>query len=830
MFRTVLGSSRAGAGGAGLAYNTWADLDWPAWCEALASRCTTADGRALALDLGILPSSFVHGRQLEVQETMRLLETGAHPPIGDIPDLRHALLRCTKVDALEASDLLALAGLLAVASRVRRFYDAHAERIPRLVQYADSLADHRELATQIRSTFDDTGWMRDEASSELMHKRRRLKRVRDAIMHRLDKYLRDPKYEGILQEDFVTLRDERFVIPVRAGERGDIRGIVHAQSGSGGTLFMEPQELVPLNNEMAIVQTDIAVEERRIRRALTHALLARVDDLEYAADMLAFLDLTHAMGLLSVETQGHQIQWVSASHLGFELRRARHPLLALRAHKGDFHVVENTIQVQARTRALIISGPNTGGKTVILKTLGVFALMARAGFALPASPDSTMPIFERVFTDIGDEQSIQSDLSTFSAHVKNIASFVQEVRDGDLVLLDELFAGTDPGQATTLGRALIDDLIGRGAFVVVTTHLEGLKSIAFEDERYAAASMAFDLEQLAPTYKLRPGIPGASWAHRIAAKLGIPEAIVERARKMEAPQGHVVDEQKLAKIEDALRQAETAAADAMAAQKEAAEDRKRAADELARAKDKQKRELDKEVAQLHRDARDMRLKIRDLQRHMQTLIESERPTDEEAERILQEARQIARQVQEKTRQERVGTGALQDRSIPRVEDLAKGDHVWVIPYGHHGVIDESIRDPQSISVKMGPLSVRVAISQLRLSDPTRAKAEQERQQGKAVVPNWHDDDLSFRVDLRGQRVEDAEEIVDAYMERADRASLPFVMFIHGHGTGALKRAVRARLMELPYDIRIRAGERGEGGEGVTFAEFSSRTSSEQDSH
>lgn len=819
IFRAVLSSSRSGEGRQGIDDATWQGLDWDLLCLRLSDHCSTEDARELARHLGILPLEFARARSNDVAELAALRMRGSRPPIGDVPMLRHAILRCRKVDALEADDLLGLAALLVTSSRVRRFFQNHAETAPRMLEYAEGLHEHDALANDVRSTFDEAGLMRDEASPELARLRRRYRRVRDSILARTDRYLRDPRYEGILQEDFVTLREERFVLPVRSGERGDVKGIVHGQSGSGGTLFIEPEELVPLNNELAIVQSAVAVEERRIRTALTRRLFEVIDEIEFNTDMLAFLDLTQAQAALGEDMDAHRPVIIERGK-GFHLRVARHPILALRSKSENFVVVANDIEVAPDVQALVISGPNTGGKTVTLKTIGLYALMLRAGFALPASPDSELGLFRHIYTDIGDEQSIQADLSTFSGHVANIAAFVPKVQAGDLVLLDELFAGTDPAQATTLGRALIDDLIGRGAFVVVTTHLEGLKSIAFEDDRYAAASMGFDLDRMAPTYRLRPGVPGASWAHRIALRLGMPAAIVERAERMDAPLGAPVDEAQLARIEEALKQADEAKQAAERLVVEAERDREAAAKELEVAQDRERRQLDADVEKARRETGELRRAVRELQRKMQAILEAERPTDEEAQRIIAEAREVVKRVEERTALEKVGPHEA--RPAPTAQELAVGDRVWIIPYQHYGVIAETVRDTSSVAVQMGPVLVRVRIDQLRLAEGPAPTSNKSSIPSVRSRPRVGEEDLSFRVDLRGQRAEDAEEMVEAYMKRAELASLPFVMFIHGHGTGALRRAVRAKLRELPYYLEVRAGEQGEGGEGVTFAKFVSK--------
>lgn len=819
VFRAVLASSLSGDGHQGMPAATWDGLDWGYICQRLADHCTTADAAALARELGALPMKIWPRRQAEVQEAAALRVQGASAPIGDMPQLRHAIVRCRKLNALEAEDLLGLSALLVAASRVRRFYGQHMERAPLLHEHSLGLVEHNALAQDIRQTFDDAGLMRDEASAELGRLRRRHRRIRDSILARTDKYLRDPRYSHVLQEGFVTLRDERFVLPVRAGERGDVPGIVHGQSGSGGTLFIEPEELVPLNNELATVHAEIVREEIRIRAELTTRLRAVLEDVEFNADMLAYLDLTHAQARIAEEMRAGEVQ-VCGPTEAFSLLSVRHPVLALRAKDGAFSVVPNDIVVGEGVQALIISGPNTGGKTVTLKTFGLFALLLRAGMLLPTSPDSVVRPFRRVFTDIGDEQSIQADLSTFSGHVANIASFVSKVEEGDLVLLDELFAGTDPAQATTLGRALVDDLIGRGAFVVVTTHLEGLKSVAFEDDRYAAASMGFDIETMSPTYRLRQGVPGASWAHRIALRLGMPAAIVERAERMEAPNAAAVDESSLARIEDAIRKAENDRAVASTLRAAAERDRDDAKLELERARDRQQRQLDEDLAKLQRDTREVRAQIRELQQKLRRLQEAERPSDEEAARLVAEAREIVRRVE--ARETEARKSSADTLATPEAGTLKRGERVWVVPYQHYGVIAENVDDTSSIAVQMGPVLVRVRLDQLRVTDGV---APASTPKGSAVSRSeirprlGGDEELSVRVDLRGQRVEDAEEMVDAYMQKASRASLPYVLFIHGHGTGALRRAVRAKLHALPYRLEIRPGEQGEGGEGVTVAEF-----------
>lgn len=816
IFRAVLASSRRGDGAEGLPASTWEDLDWPLLCERIAGYCATEDARELALSMGILPTGLWSRRMREIEELRGLRQRNATLPVGDVPSLRHALLRLRKVDALEGEDLLAIASMLTGASRVARFLSEHRERAPLCREHALSIADLSATATEIRSLFDASGELKDEASPELSRLRRRTRRLRETIQGRMDRYLREPRYEGILQDDYVTIRDDRYVLPVRAGEKGDVPGIVHGESGSGSTLYIEPESLVPLNNDLQIARAEIHAEVRRIRARLTKLLFAELKAVDHNADAIVFFDLSSSLSRLAYELNA-----ALPSDRGDEtlsLKQARHPILALRELDGELTVIPNDVVLPTGSHALVISGPNTGGKTVTLKTLGLFALMARAGMPLPCDPGSVFPVPRRVFTDIGDDQSVQTDLSTFSGHVANIASFVGDVGPGDLVLLDELFAGTDPAQATTLGRALIDELIGRGAIVVVTTHLEGLKSIAFEDERYAAASMGFDIEAMAPTYRLRSGMPGASWAHRIAQRLGIPAHIVERAESMAVPEARVSDEETLARMEDAWRQIEEERERAHKVRLEL----ERARDELrlerAKVREKQERALDKELERARDEARKLRDEAREMTRLLREAASKPESLGDEAKRLVEEARATARRVQERTSRE---ARAGQQGAPLSLADLQRGLSVWVVPYQQRGLVAELPSGDDIVGVQMGAIHARVPLDQLRVDQAEQGARRSEADRGAASrsAVRASAADPALRHDLRGARVDEALEQVDAYVERAMRARLPFFTLIHGHGTGALKRAIRAHLNEMPYDLRHRPGEFGEGGDGVTVVEF-----------
>ncbi|MCA9506596.1 MAG: endonuclease MutS2, partial [Myxococcales bacterium] len=480
--------------------------------------------------MGFLPAGAIAARRrAEVNELTATLRTDEAPPLRGVAQVGAALVRARKHDVLPGEQLRSVADSVEATGRVSAWFERRTESLALVAQHAQRLVPHPALAREIRRCFDPSGELADHASPELGRLRRRVAALRTDIQRRIDRILKAPRFEGILQDDYVTIRDERYVVPVRSGERGDFPGIVHGQSGSGATMFIEPEELIGPNNELRIAQLDVENEERRILTELSGRVRQHADDLESNADILTYLDLTCAAARLAVDLDMSLPDVTSARGGRFELRRARHPVLALRALAGELEVVPNDIVFDATAHVLVVSGPNTGGKTVTLKTVGLFSLMLRAGLLVPCALDAAIPEFERIFSDIGDEQAVEHDLSTFSGHVRNIARFLPECDAASMVLLDELFAGTDPEQGAALGRALLDELASRGCWVLVTTHLEQLKTLAFQDDRYACASMGFDVDRLEPTYRLRPGVPGSSYALRIARRLGLSPTVVERA-------------------------------------------------------------------------------------------------------------------------------------------------------------------------------------------------------------------------------------------------------------------------------------------------------------
>ena len=811
-FASVLSSGRSGDGDRGLPPKTFADLDWQRICTALAQRCVGLDAADLAGELGLLPNAAtVARRRLEVDEATAAAKRGVVPPLRGLDGVTMALTRARKADVLPGEDLLRISKSAHAASRVSAYF-GQGHGLPLLAEHGRSLANVSEVSSELARCLDPTGALLDAASPELGALRRRVTRLRESILSRLDQIVKSPRYDGILQDDYVTIRDERYVLPVRSGEKGDFPGIVHGQSSSGQTLFIEPKELIDANNQFRIAQLDVENEERRIYRQLTSVVKRRVDDLERNHDVLVYLDLTFAAAQLAIDLRSTCPAMDASDSPKILLSEARHPVLALRELEDELTVVPNDISLSGH--ALVVSGPNTGGKTVTLKTVGLLALMTRAGLTVPVDRQSTVPYFSQVFSDIGDEQGVDKDLSTFSGHVANIASFQPGCGPSTLVLLDELFAGTDPEQGAALGRSLLDQLTGQGAVVIVTTHLEGLKTLGVEDPRYQAASVAFDLEQLRPTYRLRDGIPGSSYALRIAARLGLEPAVIDGARKLLESGGGVEREEIIERLEREHSSLATARADAEATRDEVRLERDKLRNQREKLAQRSRDALDKEATKLRDEVRQLKNQIT---RWSKALRKTRLPeTAEDAAHLretLEGARTSARDAEDAARRARPERPESNDqvRATIDVSALSPGDTVWVATFRRSGQIIELDGEGRA-AVQLGPLRTTVALSDLRESGAADVADEPKTGGGRVRVDMERSDENS--IDLRGARVDDAIDQLDAYLDRAARSG-GVLFVVHGHGTGALKKAVRAHLRSVPYSVDWRPGGAGEGGDGVT---------------
>jgi DNA mismatch repair protein MutS2 len=626
----------------------------------------------------------------------------------------------------------------------------------------------------------------------------------------MQRMLTDRRIAPYLQDNLVTQRDGRYVLPLRADHKGKVKAVIHDQSSSGATLFIEPLAVVELNNayrELMLAERD---EIRRVLAVLCRLIgenaylllemVAALSDLD-----LAFARAKYAESLEAVEPAILSFEPVETQlHPGvtIQLRGARHPLL------DPESVVDIDVELDSQTYALIITGPNTGGKTVTLKTVGLLALMAQSGLHIPAHVGSMISIFENIYADIGDEQSIEQSLSTFSGHITNIIHILEKANRRSLVILDELGAGTDPQEGAALARALLNHLLARGITTLVTTHHPELKAYAHATAGVVNASVEFDLETLQPTYHLTIGLPGRSNALAIAERLGMPDEIVQIARAEINPTDLRAEDllDEIHRQRDLARESREAAEKArqesdairaeLVARLEKVEDERRELLEQAR------REAETEVDGLRDELRRLR---RDMKRHRQP-IEALNQIDEQIEAL---EKQVEKPVERRDVDVKTVEGPIQLGSKVRLRSL-----------GTEGVV--TALSEEEAEVQVGVLRVRARLTELDHKGspkPQKTAASQSKQAGKTTAPRA--ESPGVELDLRGQRADDALDALENYMERAYLAGLPWVRIIHGKGTGKLRDVVRQNLSQHPHVQSYEGGKRGEGGDGVTVAKLRS---------
>ncbi len=805
---------------------TQEQLDWPQLCDWLARHCAGRQAEEFwrAPDLEADPAR-VAALLAQAGEAIDLLRSQDEPPFDAYYDVRKHLARLRRQAALEGPELLEVAGTMGCVRSLKRYLARHDERCPLLAALGEELPELGDLAATLSEAFDGRGELADSASPELGNLRRRVVALHEGLTQRMDRMVLELARDGHLQDTYFTQRQERYVVPVRAGARGYVRGIVHDVSNSGQTLFVEPEELVEQNNRLRIAEMQVLEEERRILERLSGWVRQECGALEGALTTVAHLDRVFAAAQLGLRTEASVPDLCEGE---LRLLRARHPLLLLQGRA----VVANDIELSAPGRVLIVSGPNTGGKTVTLKTVGLFALMLRAGIPLPVAEGSRMPLFGAVHADIGDAQSIQRSLSTFSAHLTNLAEFLPATASDSLVLLDELVVGTDPLEGELLAVAILRWLAERGSWAVVTTHYDGLKTLPLEDARFVNASVGFDPESLAPTFRLSFGLPGRSSPIDIAQHLGLPPAILAAARAARPLGARRVDE-ALRTLEQTRLDLDREQRALRLARHEAEKEQRRA--ELARVAWEERRnrvlqdERDTTLAAL-RDAREqLAAAVRELQG-------GERPGHAVIHRIRRKV---------ELQHERVASlpGSAQaeadDQAPPDLATLRVGQTLEIPRRGLRGVVEEVDVDKARVALRVGSLRMSVGLEDLRPDShrppepaggarrPALAEEPRSRRRhsGPKRIPLPAAEDLDAErytatpgnsCDLRGCRADEGLAALERYMDLALSQARSHIFVVHGHGTGIMKKTVREYLETSPYVERWRPGVRGEGGDGVSL--------------
>lgn len=785
-------------------------LEFDKVLDLLEHRCTFSVASELAFDLEPSTHAPTVRRALALTDEAKALLTAVPDfSVRGARDIRETVQAARVGILLNPNQFMEIQDTLGAGRNLRRAFQRLPDpdgRYPGLADILVMVEEFPALEADIARSIGPRGEILDTASPELGRIRSAVRVAHNRLLDRLNSLLTSSKYGNVIREAIITMRDGRYVIPVRADSRTTVGGIVHDSSASGLTVFIEPMETVELNNAWRQLQRDEEHEVERILRRLSNAIATSADPLLRTVDGLAQFDFQLAKARFSFDLDAASPTVLDEdAPRRIVLARARHPLLT-----GP--VVPIDVALGEDYRVLVITGPNTGGKTVALKTVGLLTLMVQAGMHIPADPRSVVSVFGQIFADIGDEQSIEQSLSTFSSHMRNVIAMFSQVTPDSLVLLDEMGAGTDPTEGAALARAIVATLLDSGALTVATTHYSELKSFAYTTTGVENASVEFDVETLSPTYRLLIGVPGRSNALAIASRLGLSEAIVGRARGYLTTEEVQVDE-LLGQIKAERDAAESARAAAVAERREAERIRREAQQQLAEAERTRASARESALADLEGELTGVRSELRRLSKDREQVAVT-REWLRQAETRAQELGQSVRQVRA-ARPAPAPAGPVPGQIRP-------GDRVLIASLGQAGDV---------ITLNDGEAEVQVGTFRLRrpLADLTRMSRNQvraaERQAGGGqsrraavtVVPARAVEATPIDIDVRGMRAVEAEEALERYLNDSYLASLPFVRIIHGKGTGALRQAIREFLAQHPLVSGFEGSKDNQGGEGVTIA-------------
>lgn len=767
----------------------------------LRSHCQFSLAAERAEEIG--PSSdSAHVRYLlsVTAEAFDLLESFPSFGVRGARDIRTQLERAAIGGVLQPTELLEVLNTLASARTSRRAFlriDDAAQRFPAFDEFIGFISELPSLEAELQRSIGERGDVLDSASDQLRTIRQQMRVAHNRVVERINRFITGGQHTTAIQDPIVTMRDGRYVVPVRVDRRGLLPGVVHDTSASGQTIFVEPMEVVELNNRWRELQAAERHEIERILTMLSGKIGAEAERISRSLDALAAIDLALAKARLAASMRATPPVLVDRSSKHgrrIALRRARHPLI------DPAVVVPIDLELGTAFRVLVITGPNTGGKTVALKTIGLLSLMTQAGLFIPADEGSEMCVFDGVFADIGDEQSIQQNLSTFSSHMARVIAMLRSVTADSLVLLDELGAGTDPEEGAALARAIVTELLQIGCLAIGTTHYSELKAFAYATEGAENGSVEFDVATLSPTYRLVVGVPGRSNALAIAQRIGMPTHIIERAREHLNPDVERVDtllaeiKRRRANAEELERQAQSARDEARAARDEANRARETARLEREMARQDALAEVELELA----EARAALRRVRELP--ARTDIERSPQTIRDSRRVIEEAAQQVREVARRHEPPIVPNRAF------RV-----GDTVEVPALGGVGDILSISDDGLDAEIQLGLFKIRQPLAALR---PASQPASQARSVQPIVLPppRRH---VDTELHLRGQRAAGVDQLVDDYLNDAYLQRLPYVRIVHGKGTGALREVVRGVVAKHPLVERFETPPQNEGGDGVT---------------
>jgi len=783
-------------------------LEYTKIIDLLTSRAVSQMGkdRAAAL-LPMTSLRDVERAQQETTEATTLILRKGSLSLGGIRDIRSSLQRALVGGMLTIEELLHIGDFLYVCGKIIDYGrpDERYEPFEILQPLFDGVFTSDFLESEIKRCILNQQELSDAASPALANVRRSIRTSNDRIRDHLNGVIHSATYKNMLQDAIITIRNDRYCVPVKAEHRGSFPGMIHDQSSSGATLFMEPASVVQLNNKIKELFFEERKEVERILIKLSGLVAGQAEVLSANIDMLTRLDFIFAKGELSLSMRATQPVFNEKGYI--DIKKGRHPLLP------NDTVVPTDIYLGKDFTTLLITGPNTGGKTVSLKTIGLFTCMGQAGLHIPAFDHSELAVFNEVYADIGDEQSIEQSLSTFSSHMRNIVGILEKVRDNALVLLDELGAGTDPTEGAALGIAILQYLHDRNIRTVVTTHYSELKVYAIGTPGVENASCEFDVETLRPTYRLLIGIPGKSNAFAISRRLGLPEHIIDHAKSLLSLED--------IRFEDMITDLEISKKTVML-EKDRAEQYRREAENLRQNFETQQEKLKNQREKILREAKEEALKlVREAKNQADDMYKNfqRQLRNTSSQRDIESSRQAMRDQLAGMEQEMAELAGEKKILKPLPEKLQKGDKVFVHSLNQTGTVVTPPDGTGEVMIQAGIMKIKVKIEDLSLDQSVEKKPAIVHKSQSRSAKAGKAQHISPEIDLRGMMVQEGVERAGKYLDDAYLASLAQVTLIHGKGTGALRNAIHNQLKKHPYVKEFRLGTYGEGEDGVTIVQL-----------
>ncbi len=752
----------------------------------------------------IEPSSDLETISIEhnrVSELKRILEGEEAFPIEGLKDIRHAIQHAEIENSIiSAKDLLHIASTLRSARIIKSFIEKRREYLSELTRLTSSITIFKEVEFNINQAIDENGEVKDSASKELRSIRQSIADKQSAIRRALEKILRATAEQGMVQDEIVTTRDGRMVIPIKAELKNKFPGFIHSASSSGQTVFIEPSETLTFNNEITELYFREQREVERILRALTAQISVIAPDLRLIVKTVTLVDLCYAKARYSIEIQANK---PFLKEVGSVLiRQGYHPVLLLRHNRKN--IVPLNFEIGSGSKTILITGPNAGGKTVTLKSVGILSLMVQSGIHIPASPDSEFPIFKKIFVLIGDNQSIDNDLSTYSSHVLQLKKITEQSDEQSLVLIDEIGSNTDPTEGGAIAAAVLDHLTRSGALTIATSHQASLKAFVHNENMMDNGAMEFDQETLIPTYTFKLGVPGSSYALDIAQRLGMQESIIGQARSLLGEQKAKL-EQLILDLENRTQQVEQKLlrADAEIIKYK----------ELSSSYEIKLRELNKEIKDVKKKALDeARQIVTEASATVENTVREIKSKQAEKESILRGKQRIAALEKEIQAFEKEIKETIQEHETEQL-DIKLNDTVTLRTAGQVGTVVSMPDKHGNLLVAFNSIKAKVHISNVK------SVSKKEIKKSAVNASFISDKEYSTEVDVRGLYGDEAIEIVDKFLDDAVLAQLHRIDIIHGHGTGALRRRIQDFLKMDSRVKNIRFGERFEGGAGVTVVEI-----------